>query len=248
MNRRALLLAGLAALPATALPRLTSAQRRTTRRQQASGTKPATRRQRGELTASHVRTRVVTRTFSSAVPITMADIGPAPASPYPATIQVSGFNQGRILKVRVTLVGFNHSVPADVDVLLVAPGNAVGVVLMSDAGGNNGVANIDLTFDQDAPGVPPDKLVAGTFQPANFPAALDPFPAPAPQGITGHSLTRFTNRNPNGAWRLYVVDDTDIYGGSLSGWALTIRARVSIPHRHRQRTNQRQRPARRAAR
>ena len=251
MNRRALILAGLAALPAAAVLSPASAKpRRTARRQRGAGAKPAggrksraARQSTGGLTASNARTRIVTRTFTSNVPLTIPSGAPGttqgPATPYPSTLQVSGFAQGRILNVQATLLGLSHTDPDDLDIMLVSPGT-VGVILLSDAGTSTAVTGITLTFDQNASSRPPDDLVSGTFQPANLGSNLpDTFPAPAPAGVTGHSLARFNNTNPNGPWSLYVVDDSTTNTGSLGGWSLTIRAKVRVPHRHRRRASQR---------
>ena len=238
MNRRTLVLAGLAALPAASLGLPASAQRRPTRRRPG-----ARRRQRGGLTASHVQTRIVTRTFTSRVPLTIPAGAPTedqgPASPFPSTLQVRGLTAGRILKVRVTLIGLSHTSPADIDAMLVSPGNR-GVILMSDVGDNDEVVGITLVFDQDAPGRLTEPLTSGTFQPVNEDDETDPFPAPAPVGVTGHSLTIFNNTNPNGTWKLFVVDDIKFDTGSLGGWSLTIRAKVRVPHRRRRPSNSRQ--------
>jgi subtilisin-like proprotein convertase family protein len=236
MNRRTLVLANLALLPSSVLAWPVSAQRRRLRRQQTSGAKPtARRRQTGGLTASHIQTRVVTRTFTSNVPLTIPAGAPGttegPATPYPSTLRVSGFDQGRILNVRVTLRGLSHIDPQDLDIMLVSPTNR-GVILMSDVGDNDDVVGITLVFDQNAPGRLTEPLTSGTFQPVNDDDETDPFPAPAQGGVTGHSLTRFHNTNPNGSWRLFVVDDSALDTGSLGGWSLTIKARVQVRHRH----------------
>ena len=254
MNRRALILAGLAALPSSALLVPVSAKpRQTARRRQASGAKPRARRRSGGLTASQVQTRIVTRTFTSNVPFTIPAAGTgsgstgSPATPYPSTLQVSGFSQGRIQKVTATLLSLSNTYPSDIDAMLVSPGNA-GVILMSDVGGSNNAVGVTLVFDQDAPGVILDPLTSGTFQPLNDDQALDPFPVPAPVGVSGHSLTLFNNTNPNGTWLLYISDSASADVGTLGGWSLTIRALVRVPHRHRRRAAQRKRPARRAKR
>jgi hypothetical protein len=153
---------------------------------------------------------------------------------YPSTIRVSGFKQGRIQKVRVGLLGLSHTNVNDLDIMLVAPGNT-GIMLMSDAGSSVPVTNLTLILDQDAPGPLPDPLTSGVFQPANYQIAFDPMPGPAPAGVSGHSLTRLTNRDPNGLWQLFVADDLSFDGGTLAGWSLTIQARVQVPHRHRRR-------------
>lgn len=245
MNRRLLILSSLATLPAAAMSWPVNAERRAARRP-ATGAKPTTRGQmrtrwapgRGGLTATHVRTRIVTRTFTSSVPIAIPLDSPI-SLPYPSTIPVGGFRQGRILKAQVTLLGFSHRVPDDLDIMLVAPGN-VGVILMSDAGGFFDISALTITFDQNAPHRVPDNIHSGTFQPTNLRAAVDPFPPPAPVGVTGHSLDVFTNRNPNGAWHLFVVDQRPAAAdGSLAGWALHLQVRVRVPHRHRQRGSRR---------
>ena len=61
---------------------------------------------------------------------------------------------------------------------------------------------------------------------------LDTFPAPpsggsAPPQDGGPALSAFDGTNPNGAWKLYVVDDTIGCAGQFAGgWSLTINARV----------------------
>src|SRR4029077_14015764 len=68
--------------------------------------------------------------------------------PYPSATNVTGLT-GLVAKARVTLHGFSHSFPSDVNVLLVGPGGP-GVLLMSHTGGGAGVNNLDLTFDDGA--------------------------------------------------------------------------------------------------
>jgi subtilisin-like proprotein convertase family protein len=94
---------------------------------------------------------------------------------------------------------------------------------MSDVGGiGPGASNVTLTFDDDAalaldPGVP---LATGTYRPSNF-EAFDPLPAPAPAPSAATMLQAFNGTNPNGQWRLYVVDDVSGDVGVIAGgWAL----------------------------
>ena len=122
--------------------------------------------------------KVVTRTFFKTEAFTIPDREHSgPADRYPSTIVVNGLRSGQIEKVTVSM-RIAYPKPEDLDMLLVGPDNT-GVMLMSDAGGTTG-AGVDLTFDQDAPGVLPDVLVSGVYQPSNYPVALDAFPAPAP--------------------------------------------------------------------
>jgi hypothetical protein len=104
---------------------------------------------------------------------------------------------------------------------------------MADVGGtsSNPISNVNLIFDDAASGAIPDQgpLVSGTYQPirgtdhtgsCQTPAS---FPAPAPAGPYGSpSLSVFNGSDPNGTWKLYVIDDTRGDTGSITGWSLDI--------------------------
>ena len=165
---------------------------------------------------------------------------PGTASPYPSTITVSGL-AGTITDVNITLLdlttqGDNNSPPQhwaeDLDVLVSAP-SGTGVVLMSDAGGNNDVSsgpvvNADLIFDQQAANqLPADTgpLFSGTFRPvdddddvADGPDQWDA-PAPAPGGS---SLSVFNGQSPNGTWSLWITDDVQQGTATFTGWCVDI--------------------------
>ncbi len=54
-------------------------------------------------------------------------------------------------------------------------------------------------------------------------AAGDTFPAPAPAAPYGSLLSVYNGVNPNGMWRLYVVDDQGLDIGNINGgWTLRI--------------------------
>src|SRR5204863_1528837 len=133
------------------------------------------------------------------------------ASPYPSTINVSGLNTN-IVNVTVRLNQLSHSQPADLDVLLVAPGGQK-TLLMSDCGWIYSIRNVSLTFDQNSTNTLPDEespIVSGTYRPTDFPP-VDTLPAPAPGGPYAANLSVFTGANPDGAWQLYVLDDTSSF-------------------------------------
>lgn len=126
-------------------------------------------------------------------------------------------------KVTVQLHGFSHTWPADVDMILVGPAGQK-VVLMSDAGSGNSVANLNLTFDDAASSTLPEltSILQGTFRPTDY-VPGDSFPAPAPAGPYATTLSAFNGTTPNGVWTLYIVDDTDQNSGSiLTGWSLNL--------------------------
>lgn len=170
-------------------------------------------------------------TFSNPASITIADSGtpPTKASTYPSSIVVSGFSGQVIGKLTVTLFGFGHMFPSDVDILLVGP-TGQSLVLLSDVGGTTSVSGLQLTLDDAAASNLPaaGPLVSGTFRPTNT-VADDTFPAPASAPSSETSLTAFDGTDPDGTWSLYVVDDTPGGSGVLSGgWSLAITPAVQF--------------------
>jgi large repetitive protein len=157
-------------------------------------------------------------TFSNSSTITINDFGVA--TPYPSTIEVSGVS-AFVQDVNLTLKGYSHTFPNDVGVLLVGPQGQTAHVMGDVGGGNPGVNNIDLTFDDEATGFLPDAPTTGSYKPT---AGLNAFfPSPAPSMPYGEDLSVFDGTNPNGTWSLYVTDDTFTDIGSISGgWSLDI--------------------------
>ncbi|TMQ18551.1 MAG: hypothetical protein E6J91_07705 [Deltaproteobacteria bacterium] len=145
--------------------------------------------------------------------------GIAVASPYPSMINVSGV-PGTVRAVCVTLNGLFHTFPSDIDILLVGP-HGQQVILLSDAGGGTDAVGLTITFDDAAAAIAPATLVSGTFRPTNI-GGGDIFPG-APPGAPAAALAAFAGTDPNGAWRLFVVDDAGIDAGRIAGgWSLTI--------------------------
>ena len=169
-------------------------------------------------------------TFANPATITINQTGPA--SPYPSTNIISGL-VGVVNKVTVTLSKFTHSYPKDVDVLLVSP-TGEKVFLMGDAGGGTpGVTNRTLVFDQTSTNLLPmnTAVTSGTYRPTNYTKANDgdAFAAPAPVGPYSATLDSFRAINPNGAWVLFVMDDTAGDSGAISGgWSLVIDTVVPV--------------------
>lgn len=171
-----------------------------------------------------------TGSFSNPATIGINDAGTTPgtATPYPSSIPVAGL-VGPISKVTLTLNSINQLQAADVDVLLVGPGGQT-LVPLSDAASGGSFSSTTLTFDDAAPAaVPPflmgPPLPSGTYTPTNY-DNLDVFPTPAPSGPYGSALSTFNGTDPNGTWRLYVVDDTfsasSPPGNIAGGWRLDI--------------------------
>ena len=188
------------------------------------------------LTTSTTLAVVLCWTASPAAAVTFSNTGTitiplqGAASPYPSSISVSGI-AGAVTDVNVTLHGYSHYEPADVDVLLVAPGGR-SVTIMSGAGGTAApiTAPIDLTFDDSAATTIPTPIsdqpvTTGTYRPTINGSGFSG-PAPAPTGPYGTTLSAFDGIDPNGAWQLFVYDNfqyTMADSGSISsGWSLDV--------------------------
>jgi PKD repeat protein/subtilisin-like proprotein convertase family protein len=142
------------------------------------------------------------------------------ATSFPSMIAVGGL-AGTIQTLSVTLHGFTHTYPDDVDVLLVGPGGQ-GLVLLSDQGGEHDVSDLTLLFVDGAAQVLPDDglLTSGAFRPFNV-GGDDAFPAPAPAGPFAPNFAAFRGLSPNGVWSLFVIDDEGNDAGQMArGWSL----------------------------
>jgi hypothetical protein len=98
---------------------------------------------------------------------------PTAANPYPATIDISGY-EGTLSDVDVQLFGLSHTFPNDIDVLLVSP-TGVAVMLLSDAGGGSPTGPVDPLFDDASFDFVPENgpLGSGPYDPTNY-AGQDP--------------------------------------------------------------------------
>ena len=155
---------------------------------------------------------------------------------YPSTADINGAT-GTITKVRVILTNVNHTFPGDFDVLLVGP-NGQRTILMSDTGGGNpGITGRTYIFDQSAAAnFPTTTAPSGIYKPFNGdgpaniePGAIDVFPAPGPgsNNYGAANLDVFNGTNPNGIWKLYVVDDEAGDVGGISTFTLEVTTTTS---------------------
>jgi uncharacterized repeat protein (TIGR01451 family) len=153
-------------------------------------------------------------------------------SPYPSSILVSGLTNlqgGSLLvgNVNVTLNGFAHTFPHDVNVLLASPSGQE-LIFMGHAGGSYGVTNLTLSFsDAATQPLPASQLVSGTCLPTDYPPVFSFPDLPATSGAD--DLAIFNGTNPNGYWSLYVFDDTEGNAGIITGgWSLGLTALATV--------------------
>jgi hypothetical protein len=128
-----------------------------------------------------------------------------------------------ITNVKVGVSGLSHSAPEDVGLLLVGP-QGHSVVLMSGAGCALPIANVTLTFDDSAGRLlsTTTRISSGPYRPADYRPG-GPFQGPAPPSPYGVRLDVFRGADPNGEWRLYVLDQSANNFGSISGgWTIEI--------------------------
>jgi Ca2+-binding RTX toxin-like protein len=119
--------------------------------------------------------------------------------------------------LNVTLNGVSAENPDDLDVMLEGP-TGVTVLLVSDAGGNDDVGNISLSFDDAAVSEVPNAgpIPSGTYKPTNY-GGGDSLVANAT------TLSAFNGTDPNGTWTLHVADDHNNGATSLgAGWTLRL--------------------------
>ena len=122
-------------------------------------------------------------TYTSRGSITVNDA--VPATPYPSTLVLSGL-KGPLRHLKVSLNSVTHTSPADLDIVLVGP-SGENVMLMSDAGGGNPIAETFLTFDDGAPAMTTGQLVTGTYTPTDLQPG-DTLPPSAPAGPVRHDV------------------------------------------------------------
>jgi subtilisin-like proprotein convertase family protein len=160
------------------------------------------------------------------------------ASEYPSSIPVAGL-PGNVTDVNLTLKNYSHQIPGDVRMLLVGPAGQKVLVMhhagtVTDVRDGNEVEDLTLVLDDAAATTIPAPIAAsGTYKPTQIDdeehsqicgefLATTPLPAPAPATPYGSALSAFNGTNPNGTWKLYIVDDFGDAAGSLDGWALDI--------------------------
>jgi hypothetical protein len=177
------------------------------------------------------RPRTITRTFRNLAAIEFpysTEEDPMPAELYPSTIAVGGL-KGTIRDVNVTLHGFSFYTPKDADVLLVGPGGQTAIVMARVGKPGTSSEGLTLRLDDEAatPLAADTQLQSGAYRPANLGGAVD-FLLPAPEAGANASLSVFDGSNPNGVWRLFVMDEYVVIDAEAieGGWEVEITTKV----------------------
>lgn len=144
------------------------------------------------------------------------------ATPYPSVKFISGYD-GVISKVVVSITGFTHTWPEDIDVVLRGPDGTC-VLLMRHVGGSFAVSDIDFTIDDAGGPMPTGSPLTDGASYAPTQNGLHPdLLTPGPASPYGTALSDFNTKDPNGAWSLWVVDWGSGAAGSIAnGWDLIL--------------------------
>ncbi len=177
----------------------------------------------GLLGGPGIQTAQAQQSFPHAVTITIPAGAPGttigPATPFPSSLNVTGLKRG-VTHVTLQVVGFSHTFPQDVSMLLVGPQGQT-CILTGRCGDGTDISGSVITFDDDAPVSVPTPFVTGTFRPST--CIAESFSAPAPAAPYGSTLSVFNGTNGNGKWDLYIQDFSGADVGSVSlGWILNI--------------------------
>jgi len=153
-----------------------------------------------------------------------------PATHYPGTVEVAGV-PGTVTGVTLTAIELNAN--GDLDMALVGP-NGAQVMLMSDACRTTSAQREIWTFADDAPIFVPQ--LSCTFgqtinvRPTNYEPESDNFGPKGPAGPFTNSLSAFDGISPNGAWQLFMIDDSPgVVGFEMSAFALHLEVEPPPP-------------------
>ncbi len=133
---------------------------------------------------------------------------------------------GAVTDISIRFNNLTHGSVSDIDVLLVAP-SGENLVPFSDVAEGRllTTSSQTITLADGGTALPPSGSVlsTGTYAPLNS-SPSDSFPSPAPSPSSDTTFSEaFTGIDPNGTWRLYVVDDVSGETGSMAGgWSLIV--------------------------
>lgn len=147
----------------------------------------------------------VTATFTATagLPLTISPVAPGI---YEALLPINVASNGRVMDINIVDLVVEHDFMDDIDILLISP-TGVPVTLVDDFSGCGNVNNLDINYDDEAPGfVLCNQLNLGLTS-----TPLIPF-----------SLSNLDGQNINGTWKLRIIDNASGDGGALVSWGLEV--------------------------
>lgn len=177
---------------------------------------------------------IFSNTTSISVPATTGGVSlPVTSSLYPSQIAVSNM-VGTLTDVSISIHDWTDNGqsanPGNLFFMVVAP-NGEGYEFLGGVGSNHLITNVSLTLtDSATTGLTTGQITSGSFKPTLLGSSCPAFPSPAPTAAcaptrgTTTFLSEFLGSNPDGAWSLYIMDDTagDTASTISGGWSLAI--------------------------
>ncbi len=158
----------------------------------------------------------------------------SPATPYPSEYVVSGFNgvidNTNAFSFAVNIKGFSHTTTGDVAFVLEGPTGAR-ILLQSQVGANEEANKLDYTFRDTGTTMSSTNAIANsTYKPTAYKVVNFPSPGPGTSynnpgpvnGGTATLISTYGKTNPNGIWKLYVLDENSGDRGRIDSWSLTM--------------------------
>jgi hypothetical protein len=149
----------------------------------------------------------------------------------------------RVTDISFDLNNLSHTLPDDLDFLLLGPGGR-NLEFWSDAGGGTDIVNGDFTIRDSGASLLPDAtaLASGTYRPTDYmssPGSVELAPAwglassltishPATSGTATFASAFGGVWIDHSTWTLYVRDDTGSEVGSLGSWGFTITYNIIV--------------------
>ena len=100
---------------------------------------------------------------------------------------------------------------------------------MTNVANGYSATDVDLTLDDEAAApLSQMALTSGTFRPADLGGGLATFNAPAPAPNGAVALSIFDGADPNGTWRLWVMEAAPTDDSGIGGWSLQITAEADV--------------------
>ena len=134
---------------------------------------------------------------------------------------------GILTNITVSVYGFFHTFPSDVDMVLVSP-NGKAIKLMSDVLQDSvTISNVSLTFSDSADGFLPRSVsfASGTYRPTDY------TDDDLGEAAGGTNLAGLYGSGVNGTWSLRIVDDATHDTGRIDdGWSMTMAWEDNAPH------------------
>ncbi len=141
------------------------------------------------------------------------------------TLDVYGLD-GPVKGISLEILGFYHTHPNDIDMLLVAPDGEHNFAFMSDTGGSGDYQGFSFGFS-DTAAAKMTLIAQGTFLPTDTGTPEDASNWGLSIPVINHPATAsfassFGGADGNGDWSLKIHDDAPNDAGSVAGWRLTV--------------------------